>query len=452
MSRLNVDPDWAWAPYEPDDETPWDGRSASHLYRRAGFGANWATLQEVVQREPANVVAELVAASESEEFRADMNGLVQAALATGNVKQLSAQWVYRMLHTPAPLLEKMTLFWHGHFATSAAKVNDAALMQQQNELLRSYALGDFTKLLLEISRDPAMLLYLDSATNRKSHPNENYAREIMELFSLGEGNYSEQDIRELARCFTGWEVKRDKFRFNRYQYDSGSKTVLGESGPLTGEDGVAIVAAQPSAPRFLATKLIHFFVLDGEEVPDSLLEPLARQLRENQMEIGPTVHRILASNLFFSPVVRGRKVRSPVELGVGFLIAMNGATDCFELGDSLERLGQGLYYPPSVKGWDGGRSWINSSTLLGRANLVHRLLSGNKSRYGGHSVSEWADDHHLAATEAIIDRLETLMFAVSIPEASKQRIIEFPGTMDRGEGWIEQTIHALCTLPEFQLA
>ena len=452
MSRLDVDVDWAWSPYEPTAEAPWDFRAAAHLYRRAGFGANWKTIEESANRDPADLVEALVSAEEPDSFLADMNALLRAALATGNVKQLSAQWVYRMLNTPAPLLEKVTLFWHGHFATSAAKVNDAELMQVQNDLLRTYALGDFSQLLLEISRDPAMLLYLDSATNRKLHPNENYAREIMELFSLGEGNYSEQDIRELARCFTGWEVKRKEFRFNRYQSDTGTKTVLGTTGQLAGEDGVNVVASQDALPRFLIRKLLRFFLLDEDEIPADLVEPLAGQLREDQLQIGPTVQRILGSNLFFSPLVRGRKIRSPVEFGVGFLLALDGTTDCFQLADAFEQLGQGLYLPPSVKGWDGGRSWINSSTLLGRANLINGLLDGGKTRFAGQSISQWVQANGLTNPTELMDRLEPLLFAVSIPDSSKQRINELADQLGRNTNWAEKTIYALCTLPEFQLA
>ncbi len=451
MSRLNsIDVDWAWAPFEPTDEAPWDLRSAAHLFRRAGFGADWDTIGDAVSRDPISVVRELVEAREPDSFLADMRGLLRAALATGNVRQLSAQWVYRMPNTPAPLLEKMTLFWHGHFATSAAKVEDAELMQRQNDLLRKLALGDFSELLLEISRDPAMLLYLDSATNRKSHPNENYAREIMELFSLGEGHYSEQDIRELARCFTGWEVKRKKFRFNRYQYDSGVKTVLGEEGSLTGEQGVALVAAQDAAPRFLVRKLLRYFLVDEEKLTEDVVEPLAQQFRNDGLRVAPVVQRILSSNLFFSPLVRGRKIRSPVDVGVGFLVAMEGRTDCFHLADDLEQLGQGLYFPPSVKGWDGGRTWINSSTLLGRANLIHRLISGGKTRFAGQSISQWAEGNGLSNPDALVDRLETLLLAVPISDSSKRRILALAKPSEKN--WVGELIYTLCTLPEFQLA
>ncbi len=451
MSEHGIDPDWAWSAYEPSEAAPWDHRAAAHLFRRAGFGATSSMIETAVQREPADLVAELVAADvEPDSFRAEMDNLVRASLATGNVKHLSAQWVYRMLTTPVPLLEKMTLFWHGHFATSASKVEDAELMQRQNELLREHALGDFGQLLLEVSRDPAMLLYLDSASNRKAHPNENYAREIMELFCLGEGNYSEQDIRELARCFTGWEIKRNKFRFNRYQHDGGSKTVLGTTGELSGEDGVAIVAAHSAAPRFIAGKLVRFFVMDEPEPAAELIDPLAEELRENDLHLAATVSRILSSNLFFSPHARGRKIRSPVELGVGFLRSLDGSTDAYQLADALQRLGQGLYFPPSVKGWDGGRTWINSSTLLGRANLIHRLVSGGKTRFGKQTIGEYFASSGTRALEDLIDRIETILFAVPISDSARRRIAEInKGNADPRVGDI---VHFLCTLPEFQLA
>src|SRR5690606_21813964 len=255
-------------------------------------------------------------------FRQESDALASAVLAGGDSKKLSAWWLYVMLRTPDVLREKMTLFWHGHFATSAAKVQDAWLMHRQNELFRRHALDAWETLVQGVSRDPAMLIYLDSAVNRKSHPNENYARELMELFCLGEGQYSEQDIREAARCFTGWEVRRGKFYLNRRQLDLGEKTVLGERGPFSGEEVVRVILRQPAAPRFLARKLVRFFVLDEPELPDALLEPLAVEFRESGLDVGRLVRRILGSRLFFSEHALGRKVRSPVELGVGLLRAL----------------------------------------------------------------------------------------------------------------------------------
>lgn len=455
----NIDVDWAWSAFQPSESheqggAEWNLRGAAHLLRRAGFAASLGELNEAVAGTPAEAVDRLVAVDQQPpSFGKEMEDLVQATLGTGNVRQLAAQWTYRILNTPVPLLEKMTLFWHGHFATSAAKVEDARLMLSQNELLRRNALGDFSQLLLEISRDPAMLIYLDSVSNRKAHPNENYAREIMELFCLGEGNYTEQDIRELARCFTGWEIKREKFRFNRYQHDEGVKTVLGTTGKLGGEDGVRIVVDQPAAPRFIARKLIRYLVMDEPEPSDELVEPIALELRENGMQIGPAVKRILGSNLMFSEHSVGRKVRSPVELGIGFLNALEGSSDVFGLSESFERLGQGLFYPPSVKGWDGGRTWINSSTLLGRSNLVRQLIDNPKTRFAKTSLVEYLHDQDVRSAGDLVDFFETTLLAVAIPAAARDRIADlYRGGAGSDEARVKEAVHVLCTLPEFQLA
>lgn len=443
-----MNPDWAWQPFQPDEKNPWDQRRAAHLFRRAGFGVTATELKESVGKSPADLVDALLNATQPEEFLADMRILADSAIATGNVQQLSAWWVYRMLSTPAQALEKLTLFWHGHFATSAEKVTEPILMLQQNELLRTHAFGDFSQLLLEISRDPAMLVYLDSATNRKAHPNENFAREIMELFCLGEGNYSETDIRELARCFTGWEIRRNEFRFNRFQHDTGTKSILGQTGKFTGEDGVQIVLAQKSAAEFICRKLVKFYVMDDPE-PDSLLiAPLAALMRDTGMQIRPVVQKILSSNLFFSAASIGRKIRSPVEMAIGFLRSLEGSANSFELAEQLQLLGQGLLYPPSVKGWDGGRTWINSSTLLGRSNLVRRLITDDKTRFGRVSLRDYLSRQNLSGPSEILDFLEQSLFAVPIPMSARDRL----QALLKQDSTLTEGIHATCTLPEFQLS
>jgi uncharacterized protein (DUF1800 family) len=446
---LPIDPDWAWSSFSPGEDHPWNPRAAAHVFRRAGFGATREQLDAAAARTPSEVVRELLDAVEPDSFVAEMESLGRSALATGNVRQLSAWWTYRLLSTPAQAVEKLTLFWHGHFATSADKVQDGELMLRQNELLRSFALGDFSKLLLEISRDPAMLVYLDSATNRKAHPNENYAREIMELFCLGEGRYSEADIRDLARCFTGWEIRRGEFKFNRYQHDTGRKSILGQAGEFGGEDGVRIVLEQDAAPEFIVSKLIRFFVMDEPAPSPELIAPLAALLRDSGMVIRPVVERILTSNLFYSEHAMGRKVRSPVELVIGLLRGLEGSGNSFELSEAMNTLGQGLLYPPSVKGWDGGRTWINSSTLLGRSNLVRQLISDDKTRFGRKSLKEYLASQQATTPERIINHLEAVLFAVPVPSAARDQIMALmkPAT-DRA---LTEGLHALCTLPEFQL-
>jgi uncharacterized protein (DUF1800 family) len=446
-----VDPEWAWAPFEPSVDTPWDRRAAAHLFRRAGFAAPDDQVTNAVAQSPAEVVQQLIDSDQSAAFLNESTALADSCLATGNAQQLSGWWAWRMLHTPVPLLEKTTLFWHGHFATSAAKVEDANLMLEQNDLLRKFAFGDFSQFVLEISRNPAMLIFLDSVSNRKAHPNENYAREIMELFCLGEGHYTEDDIRELARCFTGWEVKREKFRFNRYQHDTGSKTIFGATGTFGGEDGVRIVLEQDAAAEFITGRLIRFFAFDEPHASPELIAPLATLFRESGMQAKPVIRRILSSNLLFSDHARGRKVRSPVEFGIGLLRAFEGSTNVFQLADSVNTLGQGLFYPPSVKGWDGGRTWINSSTLLGRSNLVRRLLESDTTRFGQTTPLEYFRSIGASSKHDIVNKCEELLFAVPVPDQAKMRVVALLESDGGGKRGLTEGLHALFTLPEFQL-
>jgi len=448
----DIDPVWAWSPFEPTATCPWDVGSAAHLYRRAGFGANFEQLRDAVQQPPDAVVRQLIDCQEPTAFRDEVDGLAQAMVNTGQVRNLSAVWLHRMMATPHQLLEKMTFFWHGHFATSAGKVTDAQLMLVQHQLLRRHALGRFDRLVQEISRDPAMLIYLDSDSNRKSNPNENYARELMELFCLGEGNYTEQDIREIARCFTGWQVRRKQFRLNRYQHDAGTKTIFGKSGEFSGDDAIRIVLEQPSAPQFVAAKLVRFLVFDRQQIPHRLLEPLARQLRENDFQVAPVIGRILGSQLFYSEHAVAQKIRSPVELGCGLLRALEGTTNTLRLAEQLDELGQALFFPPNVKGWDGGRTWINSATLLGRANLVYQLLHSEKTRFAGGSLETLLERHGISQSHDLVDWLEQVLLAVRIPGEVRQQLARLGGTGQKidAESAIA-VVYAVCTLPEFQL-
>ncbi|HEY2827087.1 MAG TPA: DUF1800 domain-containing protein [Pirellulales bacterium] len=448
----SIDPAWAWRAFVPSDGQPWDRALAAHLFRRATFGATAAAIDAALKLTPAAAVDQIMHASDDTgAFSRQSDELANTVLATGDPHQLSAWWIYVMLGTPHPLLERMTLFWHGHFATSADKVTDAALMLQQNRLLRQYALGDFRALVHTISRDPAMLVYLDSATNRKAHPNENYARELMELFCLGEGNYSEHDVQELARCFTGWEIKLGSFRFNPYQHDSGSKTIFGKTGDFVQGESIDWILEQPQAARFIVGKLFRQLVCDEPTPPPQLLEPLAIELCEQQWQIGPVVQRILGSQLFFSSHAIGRKVRSPVDLAIGLPRSLEGTANARQLATDLHQNGQGLFFPPNVKGWDGGRTWINSSTILGRANMVARLIGDEKTHFGGSRLDEYFARLELNTPEQIVDLLIDTQLAVPLSVATRQRLIEICRNNPNRAAGCAEAIHALATLPEFQL-
>ena len=282
-------------------------------------------------------------------------------------------WLDRMLRTKHPLVEKMTLFWHGHFATSARKV-PVPLMAQQIDLFRAQALGNFRQLLIAVSRDPAMLVWLDNRYNYKAHPNENYAREVMELFTLGLGNYSERDVKEAARAFTGWTLgKNFAFIYRPQLHDSGIKTVLGHTGSWDGEDVINLMVSQPASTQFMAHKLLEFFVYSDPE--PELIDATANVYALAGYDIAKTVGTLLRSNVFDSQRAYRAIPKSPIEFAMGVLRYIGAPQVPANLPYHLSRMGQDLLAPPSVKGWDGGPAWINTATLLARFNFVNSLLA-----------------------------------------------------------------------------
>lgn len=449
---MKLTPHDAWQPFEPSRDRPFDRRLAAHLFRRAGFAATRDQLDAAIKSGPQGAVHSLLAPADHQAFDDQMHTLAKTVLTGGNPESLGPWWLYRMLHTPAPLVEKMTLFWHGHFATSAAKVLDPRLMYRQNQLLRKHALGSFADLVRGIARDPAMLLYLDSASNKKTHPNENFAREVMELFCLGLGNYTERDIRELARCFTGWEIQRGEFKFNRFQYDDGPKTILGQRGSFDGDEALTILLQQPATPRFVCRKLVRFFVTD-DELDDTWIEPLAEQFRASNLELAPVLETLFTSRFFYSDMALGRKVRSPVELGIGFLRALDATTSTQQLAQKLADLGQKVFFPPNVKGWDGGPTWINSATLLGRANLIQHILDENSTRFAGGRLVDAVDVLGWKTAGEVIDGWCELLVAIPLPDGVRRELVQQleRAGKQRAKG-LAAALHMLGSLPEFQLA
>jgi len=384
-SPLFADPVRAWAPYEPSPAAPWDLARVGHLHRRAGFAPPWSTLQRDLRDGPAVAVARLLDGeptatdgSPAAAFEALADEMARQLAPSAALTRLQGLWLYRMIFTAHPLRERMTLFWHNHFATSQAKVGDGGMMQRQNDLFRAHALGDFKALLAAVGKDPAMLVWLDATANRKAHPNENYAREVMELFTLGRGRYTEKDVQEAARAFTGRFVVRDRVQDIASQHDDGPKTVLGHTGRFNGDDIPAILLGQPACAEFLCAKLVRHFVTEVDPLPPGLVAPLAEAFRSSGYDVRVPVATILRSNLFFDPSVRRRRVKSPVEFVVGTVRALEVVKPTVQADAAAEacaRMGQGLYAPPSVAGWDGGASWANSTALLARTNFALALLS-----------------------------------------------------------------------------
>ncbi|RKP52637.1 DUF1800 domain-containing protein [Trinickia fusca] len=291
------------------------------------------------------------------------------------------EWAVReMLTTRSPLTERMTLFWHNHFTSAQDKIAYPQLMAQQDALLRRQALGSFATMLHEVAKDPAMLLYLDGASNRKGKPNENFAREAMELFTLGEGHYSQRDVSEAARAYTGWGLDPDtqQFVFRHEQHDDGVKTVLGRSGPFDGDAVLDILLAEPQTATFVTTKLWREFV---SETPDAaVISPIAVRFRASGYDIKTALRALLLTDAFWDERNRGVLVKSPVEFVVGTVRSLDVAYDSTTPFVGLTRnLGQNLFYPPNVKGWPGGSIWINSTTLLARDQFVEQLFRATEA-------------------------------------------------------------------------
>ena len=368
-----LDPRWAWSPYEPSADNPWDLKKAGHLYRRAAFGATWAELQTALDDGPEKSISRLLKGGEPSADFVTTAGTMDK-ISRQNIAQARGWWITRMLDGPHPLREKLTLFWHNHFATSFAKVLNAARMFGQYELMYRHALGNFGVLLQEMSKDPAMMVWLDTIQSKKGMPNENYARELMELFSLGIGNYTETDIREAAKAFTGWEIKDEKYAFNAGQFDDGEKKVLGKAGKLKGEDIVDICLSQPACPKFIVRKLLRFLVSDTLIATDELIAPLAASFKADY-DFGKLVATVLRSNLFFSPHAYRQRIKSPVDFALGMVRGLELRISATAIAGALDDLGQSLFAPPNVKGWDGGPSWLSGQTLLFRQNLALSLCS-----------------------------------------------------------------------------
>lgn len=478
-----LDPADAWAPWKPSATDPWNRKWAAHLYRRAAFGASNEELATAVKRGFAETLALLLSgAPGAGDLVATLNdtGKVAATRDTDG-SQIRGWYLYCMLQSGHPLREKLTLFWHNHFATSMVKVRDAGLMVRQNALFREHALGKFEPMLQAVSRDPAMLVWLDSNSNTKGKPNENYGRELMELFSLGVGNYTEKDVREAARAFTGWHTDGTAFKFNAAQHDTGTKTVLGKTGDLDATDVVKIVLSQPVAARFLVRKLYTYFV---SEIPpaDALLEPLCDLYRKSEYDTAQLMKTVLSSRLFYSDHAFRKRIKSPIEYALGAVRTIYRQFDTADvhyrplahqpLVKWLGTMGQALFAPPNVKGWPGGRTWLNTSTVLERDNFASVLASGALWRVPGavsgfeisndvpppkafDPVRVLEEEKATAPADAVRVLLDTYTPGGVRPEAVESLAAFVAEDKPMGAEFARrarEAVHAILTMPEYQLA
>lgn len=427
----------------------WDRREATHLLWRTQGGATEAEITQSVREGLAGTLDRLLTPqSESDTFLKTDALLRRTAFDTREIRDLKAWWARRLLYSANPLVETLTLFWHNHFATSFAKVQSVEHMAAQNDLLRRESLGSFRRMLSGMTRDVAMLIWLDGNANRKRHANENFAREVMELFSLGVGHYTEKDIQEAARAFSGWHVREGKFWFNTIQHDDGTKTVLGRSGNLNGDDIIELCLDQPACPRFLATKLLRSFVTP--QPGDAILEDLAQSIRRHNYELTPVLRELLGSQLFFDPANRHALIKSPVQLVLGAQRTLEARPHLQNTVELLAQLGQDLFEPPTVKGWEGGRLWISSTTLLQRSNFAAELATGG--RYGG-----IADPTKLATSKSWSDAdavayYTELLLSRDLDADSRQSLQDYLTQAGGDDSQrLRGLLHLIMSMPEFQL-
>lgn len=451
-----------WARYAPGEQAPWNLRRVVHLHRRAGFAATWSEIRRDLRDGPGPSIDRILAGRASvtgvpKGFAETADLLGAAAAAANDPGRLKAWWAYRMLFGPDPLTERLALLWHDHFATSNLKVDDLAAMHTQNRLFRELARDPFGRLLGRAMRDPALLAWLDAPANRRGRPNENLARELMELFSLGIGNYSEKDVKEAARALTGWGVSDGGgFEEEPLRHDDGEKVILGRRGRWTGTDLVRILLEHPATARRLAGRVCELLMGEGA-VDAAMTGVLADGLRRRHLDVGWVVETVLRSQAFFAERNLGRRVLGPVEYVVGAARALelfDPPASTLALADWVARQGQDLFYPPNVGGWPGGRSWMTTRALIGRANYAADLVGGTRvGRPGPLDALSLARRHgHAGGLDAALTFYTRLLLGVEPTPAWRARLTRALGRQASDAEATRRLVALILATPEAQLA
>ena len=443
----------AWAAFQPDDRQPWDLRGAAHLYRRAGFGANWGELQQALKDGPAATIDRLLRpAGDLAAFQKSFDDYDRAAGSSDSDEGPRAWWLRRMIETPHPLLEKMTLFWHSHFGISRARVAAGGLLVPLLHTLRTHALGSYAEMLAGALREPAVFLGLNADANRKAMPNDHVARQLLDQYGPGPGEYEEQDVRETTRALTGWFVLRGELRFVDRDYDTGAKRILGQSGNWALDDAVRIVLQQPATARNVVRRLYRWLISETDEPQAELLEPLAAEFRKDY-SIGRLVETMLRSNAFFSPQAYRRRVKCPVELALGMIRPLEGSVPTLRLGGDLAEAGQDLLRPPTIKGWLGGRYWLNPSAMIQRVQLAAALLTPGGAYGAGLDPHAVAQRHGAADPAAAAKFLLDLLLGGDVAPGIRERLVKRAAGAGSSDlpGTLRELAQDIATLPEFQL-
>ena len=456
---IDSQPKSAWQPYEPDEQSPWNRQRVVHLHRRAAFAASWQEAERDLADGPQAAVDRLLSGnarskSSPADFELMSRTIGEAAGGSGNIDRLKAWWLYRMLLSPDPLRERLTLLWHNHFATSNRKVQNGVFMHEQNELLRKHARGRFAELLAAVVNHSAMLVWLDADSNRRGAANENLARELLELFTLGIGNYTESDVKEAARALTGWTVVSGKPQFVPDRHDDGEKEILGRRGWFTCDDVLRLLLEQPATSRRVAWRICGMFFGEGV-VSDAALGELAAGLKEHALDIDWAVATILRSRLFFSTADLRTRIVGPLEYVVGALHALGMCQpppSTLLLADWVARMGQDLFNPPNVGSWLEGRAWLTSRGVLARANYAAALVEGrlwtsaNRPDLANSLPKEYRNGDLAATVRAL-----TLLFWGEVQTSAVEDCLAAIKDIDADTERLSAAVYWLLTHPESQL-
>ncbi|MBK8101057.1 MAG: DUF1800 domain-containing protein [Planctomycetes bacterium] len=433
------------APWQPTRDDPFDLQKVGHLFRRAGFGTSLRHRQELVRE---GLDAALAAVDPPSASVPGADAMLGDVLAFGDRARVTAHRVWLALESAHPLREKVSIFWHGHFATSDAKVQDPRVMAGQLATFDRLGLLRFDELAQAMARDPALLVWLDNQLNKKGAPNENFARELFELFTLGRGAYTEQDIREAARAFSGWHVRDGQFFFARFLHDDGDKQVLGRRGALTGDDVVAAAVTQPASAPFLAAKWLRAFV--HPEPTSAEIEAMAACYLANERHVGATLRTLLRSRLFFSPRAYRTKIKSPAEFAIGTVRLLGARAVAADLARAMATFGEAWLMPPTVEGWHGERAWLSGASWLLRSNWAAELFAGQRGKLQPTAASLL---ERFRGPEDKVKAALLLLLDGECSDESRARLLAFARSpAAQGAGGDAALLHATVGLPEYQLS
>jgi uncharacterized protein (DUF1800 family) len=439
----------------------WDLRRVVHLHRRAGFAATWKELERDLAEGPEASIGRVLEGKTRSggvlpDFESTAALLADAAQFSNDPERLKAWWVFRMLFGPDPLGERLALFWHDYFATSNLKVKNLAAMRQQNDLFRRHDRGPFGVLLEAVVRDPALLTWLDASSNRKGHPNENLARELFELFTLGIGPYSESDVKEAARALSGWTIEDNLVREMASRHDDGIKTILGHRGNLTALDLLRILTQHPATSKRVARRLC-VWLMGERAVSESAIAELAEGLGAHDLDIGWAVATVLRSRAFWDRANLRSRVLGPVEMVIGSLRALelfDPPPSMLMVSEWIAKLGQDLFYPPNVGGWPGGRAWLSSRGLIARANHAAAVVAGRGiGRPEAFDALGLARRHGIPTSrESVLRFFADLLFGGEPESGWLDRIARSLGTRSAwGPGAARRAVAIILASPEGQV-